>query len=612
MKNVFLILTFLVTFLSSVTNSSALDVNIVCDDRYLTLVNPVRSRALWFDHSLKPIEDQYKGVKDNNFKATWLIQYDVLKDPELVRYIKNFKDQEVGVFLEVSKIYADRSKVIYPYNKPWFNPGAVFLSGYAPSERKKLIDSLFKDFRKEFGYYPKSVGAWWIDSYSLSYLESKYSITSAMIVADQLTTDSYGVWGQWWGAPYYPSKVNPLIPAKNISSKLPVVIIQWAQRDPNLAYGAGPAISNFSLQANDYIRQGKDTKYFAEISNAYLSCQNKLGQITVGLETGIESFEYIEEYLNQLKYLKSSSIAKSVTMSEFASEYSKIFPNTSEKFVIEYKDSVWNMTTKYRENTKLNNKVVYKDQAFTDTYLADKSDFLNRNLQKLETKENKFYFPIWLVLLLGFCLYLFFNKKNIKVWTSILLFVLTSYLTLFRSFSENGYQIFYGPKVPNLVIVQVLILVIAILVTLFLLKKKMAPKNNWFWVILPLTYGLDYLISLFRYTKLANQYYFGISRDAFNFTGVKIASFKDINFINQDFEAYQAAALLRLDFNKLWDNLILSLIAYPLTHILLAIVLHRIFVRLNSKLRIVFLILLLILTCLWFIKVIHLDPRIVV
>ena len=70
-----------------------------CQNRYLTLINPVRGRNLWLDNSLKPLEDQYGVVTNYNFSATWLLQYDALVDKEVTGFVKdNFSNnQEIGL-----------------------------------------------------------------------------------------------------------------------------------------------------------------------------------------------------------------------------------------------------------------------------------------------------------------------------------------------------------------------------------------------------------------------------------------------------------------------------------------------------------------------------------
>ena len=279
MKKIYILIFLAFTFLIQPGNLIASE-NTACDNRYVTLVNPVRSRDLWIDKSINPLKKQYDEARKNNLPVTWLLQYDVLKDKDLLKEIKSFNSaQEIGVFLEVSLKSTEAARVIYPHSVPWFSPEAVFLSAYSQSERRKLIDQLFEDFKSEFGFYPKSVGAWWIDSYSLQYMKDRFAVKAVLVVADQKTTDNYGVWGQWWGVPYYPSKANILTPASNRENKQDVVILQWAQRDPALATGEGPKFSNYSLQANDYIRQGKDTAYFQSLINSYLDCRNSLGQV---------------------------------------------------------------------------------------------------------------------------------------------------------------------------------------------------------------------------------------------------------------------------------------------------------------------------------------------
>lgn len=340
-------------------------------EKYVTIVNPIRSRELWKDKSLKPLSDQYKIIEKRELKATWLLQDDVLEDREVMAEIKNFnKDQEVGVFLEISKDLALKSRIYFEEERPWHDPGVIFLSAYTRKERGKLIDKIMEDFKKEFGHWPESVGAWWIDSFSLNYMVQKYQIKSALIVTDQKTTDHYGVWGQWWGYPYFPNKDNILMPGK-----LPVLIIQWALRDPIKAYfGEGPKVSNFSLQANDYISQGLNINYFEKLANIYFDPRNKVGQITVGLETGIESVAYIKEFERQIEWIKEKQIMD-VSMSQFSEFYKKVYGGNPEAVYIDK----WKLTPKYRENNQLKERIDYKEGwVFKDFYEADKSDFLNR------------------------------------------------------------------------------------------------------------------------------------------------------------------------------------------------------------------------------------------
>ena len=177
---------FLLAVFSFVFGGSIFASDFNCDNRYVTLINPIRGRNLWIDKSITPLQDQYQEINKYNFSASWLLQYDALTDDELIGFINNnFGDnQELGVFLEISPDLARAGRVIYPHGVAWYDPQAVFLSGYFPKDREKMIDVLFVKFEEKFGYFPKSVGAWWVDSYSLEYMKEKYDIQSVLIVAD--------------------------------------------------------------------------------------------------------------------------------------------------------------------------------------------------------------------------------------------------------------------------------------------------------------------------------------------------------------------------------------------------------------------------------------------
>ena len=601
---------FLLSFLSLaafVPSAIATD-DQLCDNRYLTLVNPVRGRELWVDKSLKPIRDQYKLVEKNQFAATWLIQFDVLDDDQLVKLLRDFNsDQEIGVFLEISKNFANKSRVIYPYDAAWFSPRAIFLSGYSQSERRRLIDKLFNNFKVKFGYYPKSVGAWWIDSYSLNYLKIKYQIKSVMIVADQKTTDNYGVWGQWWGVPYYPSKANVLTPADSLTNKQEVVILQWAQRDLAKAYGEGPIYSNFSLQANDYIRQGENTNYFQKLVNDYLDCENQLGQITVGLETGMEAIHFQSEYANQLQSLKGIKNLKSVKMSDFADKFASVYQDFPNSISLGSEDSKWLMGLKSRENKKLNDFVKYDQrQAFKDYFVADKSDFLDRNLLNLKSSGQKDFSPWYLIAVLVPGVFAFI-KKLLKFWIIGVIFLWACFGLILRSGEEFGWKIFFGPQVPYLVLFQFILVIFSFVLVLLISKIK---KFNL--IFLPLVFGIDPILQIIRFSFISGKYYFALAIDDLRFMGISFDKKLNFDFFNSDFPDYQAAGLLKLDFVKIWDNLWLAIIIYPLIHILLAIILNFLFGKFPRRVKTVLVFVFGALLVWQISNIFHADPRVVI
>jgi hypothetical protein len=575
--------------------------SIDCPNRYVTLVNPVRARALWSDKSLKPLLDQYEAESKYNYPATWLLQYDAILDKELVSTVKSFQiEGERGVFLEVSEKLAEESGAAYLFGKRWSDPGVIFLSAYSPSQRRTIIDTLFDKFKKEFGNYPKSVGAWWIDSYSLEYLKNKYSIKSTMIVADQKVTDSYGVWGGWWGYPYYPTKANILVPGK--TGPLDVVVTQWAQRDPVLAYGEGAKFSNFSLQANDYIASGKNTGYFKSLINTYLDCTNEIGQITVGMETGIESVPQQKEYENQLRAISEVGDVHAVTMSEFADCFRRIYLKNPSQIRI----GGWLLTPGYRENLELGDRIDYKEGlAFKDYFLADSNGFLDRRLPQETPKNSGNYFPAYLILIVSLWLYSHWLKKPYFFLTYFSILFL-GFGLLLRSKTLFGWNVFYGPPVNDIVLSQILVTGITFLVLLTLYKLAENRQKLLLFYLIPLVYGLDKLISLIRYTQIGTTHLFGILLD--NQTLVGISWSTTIGFVKQTFSVTSASWFVHFPTSAVNGSPLYYFFLSPLVHLLLALALYWVLPKLPKGLKVALIIFLTILAIGQVMGIVTSDP----
>ncbi|MFA6184585.1 MAG: hypothetical protein WCT51_01585 [Candidatus Shapirobacteria bacterium] len=552
---------------------------IQANEKYATIVNPVRSRELWVDKTIKPIDDQYQTINNLKLKATWLIQDDVINDQELIKKIKEFnQDQELGLFLEVSQNLTKKARVYYPTQTVWYSPKAVFLSAYSLNDRKKIIDQMVADFKNTFGFLPKSAGAWWIDSWSQQYLEKKYHITTVMIVADQKTTDKYGVWGQWWGYPYHPSPDNILVPGNSKT-----VVIQWAQRDLEKAYsGSGPLVSNFSLQANDYTSQGLDLNYFKDLVNQYLSVE-KLGQITVGLETGMESIGHEEEYAKQLTWIANNQVI-SLKMSEFGDKYRSVYENKNPKKIIL---SNWILTPEYRENQNLGEKTNYNPNlSFSDKFIADQSEFLNRVLSETNNRKEIKYWPIFLIIIPLLWLW----SKNI----GLIFWLLLLYLPIFRSYYDSGWKIFFGTTIENLILVQLSILLIGGFLITKINKKFKIDWSAWWsvWIV-------NLLIFTARYSVIDGQRHLGWLVDNFRFIGITFG--QGVKFLNQDLIGYVAATMLKFNPGWIWNNWWVWMIFYPIIEIGLVFLISKL---IPKKLR----YFMAILSIFFIIYIFGLDP----
>jgi len=94
-------------------------------------------------------------------------------------------------------------------------------------------------FKEIFGYYPKSVGSWFIDAHTLKYMHDKYGIIASCNCKDQVGTDGYTMWGGYWNQAYYPSKKNAYMPAQNAENQIPVPIFRMLGSDPIHQYDQG-------------------------------------------------------------------------------------------------------------------------------------------------------------------------------------------------------------------------------------------------------------------------------------------------------------------------------------------------------------------------------------
>lgn len=335
------------------------------EQKQITIVNPIRGEDFWnYPYSiLETPQKQYELINQTNIEATWLVRYDALKNNNVQQFLKNLNSkQETGLFLEVTPTLTKDSGVTYNQSPNWHFAKSVLVIGYAPEDRLKLIDTAMTQYKSVFGRYPKSVGAWWIDAYSLQYMKDKYQIEMNMDVADQFSTDGYQVWGQYWSAPFYPSKKNALMPASSEKEKIGITTIQWAARDPFNGYGNSVFESTFSVQANDYILHDLGIDYFKKLVDPY-------PQVVVGLENDFDWTQFGDEYSKQVEYVAGLGNAQVVTMEHFGRNYRKANPTISPQLTIFSDDPlgsdgkvVWYQTDRYRVGLFVNNEgVVVRD-----------------------------------------------------------------------------------------------------------------------------------------------------------------------------------------------------------------------------------------------------------
>lgn len=372
--------------------------NIVTPEKqknFIIVVNPIRPRQLWFNQEIISLINQTEIIQEKGLPSSWLISYDNLFDQEIIDVIKALnKDQEIGAFLEVSEKLATDSKVSYKVaDGDYYRPDRVFLSGYSPQDRTRLIKTYFKRFESTFGRKPLTAGSWYIDSFSLNEL-TKLGAKSTIVVSDQFDTDAAKVWGQYFAFPYYPSKYNSLEPAKRQNSKIPIVQIQWAQRDPVLSYGKRVQDSRQSFQANDYLNNGFSSNYFKNLMDIYLkNSQTPFNQITIGLEVGQEGERFKDEFSRQIKMisdLKNQNKIEVILPSEFANWYQNKYTGISPSHFLNKGESFWYMSTYFRlaifkegKNFYMKDLRYYDNIPSKDYFYKDQNSYLNRYVSAL-------------------------------------------------------------------------------------------------------------------------------------------------------------------------------------------------------------------------------------
>jgi len=215
--------------------------------RIVNVVNFIRQcepRIKWITEDVlyNTVVEQIKIMKKHQLKGTFLVQYDALVDARYQKLLKGLPAEtfEIGAWWEIPQPLVENSGYKWRGRYPWdWHANVGFATGYSPKEREKLADTYMSDFKKIFGYYPRSVGSWFIDAHTLQYMHERYGIVASCNCKDQIGTDGYTMWGGYWNQGYYPSRKNAYMPAQNAANQIPVPIFRMLGSDPIHQYDSG-------------------------------------------------------------------------------------------------------------------------------------------------------------------------------------------------------------------------------------------------------------------------------------------------------------------------------------------------------------------------------------
>lgn len=213
-------------------------VNIV---NFIRLLEP-RDPKITEDVLYQTVVKQVEIMQKYKLGGTFLLQYDALMDARYQKLLRSLPrgSFEIGAWWEIPQPLVEKAGLKWRGRYPWdWRANIGFATGYTPAEREKLADVYMRDFKKIFGYYPKSVASWFIDAHTLNYLYQKYHIVASANCKDQYGTDGYTLWGGYWNQAYYPSKINSYMPAQHASNQIPVPIFRMLGSDPIRQYDNG-------------------------------------------------------------------------------------------------------------------------------------------------------------------------------------------------------------------------------------------------------------------------------------------------------------------------------------------------------------------------------------
>jgi len=215
--------------------------------RIVNIINFIRQcepRIDWITEDVlyDTVVSQIAIMEEYNLKGTFLLQYDALIDGRYQALLKALPADmfEIGAWWEIPQPLVENSGYAWRGRYPWdWHADVGFATGYSPEERVKLVDTYMGDFKTIFGYYPRSVGSWFIDAHTLGHMADRYGVVASCNCKDQIGTDGYTLWGGYWNQGYYPSRQDAYMPAQHAENQIPVPVFRMLGSDPIHQYDNG-------------------------------------------------------------------------------------------------------------------------------------------------------------------------------------------------------------------------------------------------------------------------------------------------------------------------------------------------------------------------------------
>lgn len=284
--------------------------------------------------------DQMRLVNKMNVPATFLLQYDVLCNNEYIqRILKEASDNiEFGFWYEVVEPLTTACGLPYEsklgYKWDWnIKPG--FSMSYPKYQRDMLIDEAMRKFKEIFGYYPKIVGSWLLDTHTVNYLSENYDIEGMWFCRDQINTDAYTLVGGYFNQGYYPSKNNMFTPAQSSDTQNDVPLFRLLSPDPIHNYdgekyrpeGSLPSVYTMELIHNKTAGGSREVSDWY-IKNYFSNESLGFAYMQIGQENSFNEFDIITPLRYQIEKILERDDVKLEKMSDTARAFKEKYKET--------------------------------------------------------------------------------------------------------------------------------------------------------------------------------------------------------------------------------------------------------------------------------------------
>lgn len=374
------------------------------------------------DKMVEVTRNQLRLINEMGLQATFLLEYDALTDE---RYLEIFREEageniELGLWYEVVEpLTTDigieyRSKMGYRWD--WnIEPG--YSMSYDNPTKERLIDRAMKTFREVFGYYPRTVGSWVIETHTLNYLSEHYDVDALCICRDQINTDAYTMIGGYFNGLYMPSRKNIFTPARTEEYQVNIPVIRLLGPDPIHNYDgtkhlserragistnglAEPTCTVYTLEPA--CAAGSDPVAVDWFFSTFLDAEHlSHGYVQLGQENSFAAFDIIEPLRMQFEKVKKRDDLMVMKMGDTGRMFREKFGKTQPSAVTALRNwddadcqSVCYSSSRYTVNVFRHDGVVALrylylfDERIEDFYLKNRCttlDSLHENLPIIDT-----------------------------------------------------------------------------------------------------------------------------------------------------------------------------------------------------------------------------------